>query len=487
MKRYISKLLIVVFALMVYSCSEDVMDDINKNVNDPTKMTSEFIITDVMVNTAFNVVGTDLAYYASCYIEHNVGIYNQMYNAEIRTGGPTNSTTYNNSWSNLYINLYNLKVIREKCDVGGSEEGNYYTLGIAQIMTAYNMAVLTDMYGDVPWSEALQPGVIYAPKLDAQQNIYTDVMGFLDSGITNLGKDSKFGYLGDQDMYYGGDAASIELWKKLAYGLKARYTMHLSARDAQYDKVLEYANASFTSADEQCQMNYNGKTSSSPFYIFFQDRDYFGASQSFHDKLAERNDPRDAVMFEPYPGTTELVYAPNGTPKQIQEYYGISTLSVATAPTYLLSYHEIEFLKAEAYARKNDLTNAVSSLKNAVVAACAKVNIGIDAETSGTYFDTEIAPKLTSADVALKEIMIQKYIAFFEEEAVEAYNDYRRLSAMGNGNFISLSNPLNGNGKFPLRYTYGADDVTTNGNIADATGDGSYVYTENVWWAGGSR
>ena len=96
MKRYIYKILLVVCAVTLFSCSDDIMDQINKNVNDPTEMTSQFIITDVMVNTAFSVVGTDLSFYASSYIEHNVGVWNQLYNAEIRTNEPTNSTTYNN-------------------------------------------------------------------------------------------------------------------------------------------------------------------------------------------------------------------------------------------------------------------------------------------------------------------------------------------------------------------------------------------------------
>jgi hypothetical protein len=81
--------------------------------------------------------------------------------------------------------------------------------------------------------------------------------------------------------------------------------------------------------------------------------------------------------------------------------------------------------------------------------------------------------------------MVQKYISFFESEAVEAYNDIRRLKALGE-NFITLENPNNAT-QFPQRFTYGADDVTTNLNIADAYGNGSYVYTEKVWWAGGTR
>ena len=83
--------------------------------------------------------------------------------------------------------------------------------------------------------------------------------------------------------------------------------------------------------------------------------------------------------------------------------------------------------------------------------------------------------------------MIQKYLAFFggSGESVEAYNDYRRLKGAGE-NFIELKNPLNSN-KFPYRFGYGADDVLANPAVKTAFGDGQYVYTEPVWWAGGSR
>lgn len=485
MKRYINKLIIVCCAIVVYSCSEDIMDDINKNVNDPTAVASNLIITDVMTSTAFSVTSSDLAFYASCYVEHNVGVYGQMYNAEIRVSEPTSSTTYNNSWNSIYQNLLNLKTIIAKCSEGGSEEGNFRTLGIAQTLTAYNLAILTDVMGDVPWTEALQPGIIFTPVLDKQQAIYTEIFTLLDNATTNLAKETTFPLLGKQDFIYGGNAASTGKWIKFANGLKARYTMRLSKVTPDYDKVITNANASFANAGEQCQFNYNGSTTKSPFQMFFDDRDYFGASTSFHNKLVERGDPRDTVFFKPHSSGGELLFAPNGTPVQSQGVYAISAISSLTAPTYLMSYHELEFLKAEAYARKNDLDNAKTALKKAIVAACGKVNIGVSATNAEAYYEDVVLPKLTSQDAALREIMVQKYIAFFEEEAVEAYNDIRRLKAMGN-NFIQLDNPLN-NTKFPLRFTYGSEDVTTNENVRNAYGDGNYVYTENVWWAGGSR
>lgn len=486
MKKYIYKLVILCCAVLVYSCSEDTMDDINKNVNDPTDVASNLIITDVMTSTAFSVTSSDLAFYASCYVEHNVGVYGQMYNAEIRTNEPTSSTTYNNSWNSIYQNLLNLKTIVGKCSEGGSEEGNYHTLGIAQILTAYNLAILTDVMGDVPWTEALQPGVIFTPKLDKQEDIYNEIFTLLDNATTNLAKETTFPLLGKQDFIYGGNAASIDKWIKFANGLKARYTMRLSHKSPDYDAVISYANNSFEAASEQSQFTYNGTTTKSPFQMFFDDRDYFGASTSLHNKLTERNDPRDAIFFAPYSSGGDLLFAPNGTPEQVQGLYGISGISSLTAPTYLMSYHEVEFLKAEAYARKNDLDNAKTSLKNAIVAALGKVNIGVSAEEAETYYEDEVLPRLSSQTAAIQEIMIQKYLAFFEEEAIEAYNDIRRLKAMGN-NFIQLSNPLNAQNKFPLRFTYGSEDVTTNENVRAAYGDGNYVYSENVWWAGGTR
>lgn len=481
MKKIVYILSVTILVLLFSSCSESIMDEINENVNDPTDMVSGLIITDAMTSTAFSVVGNDFSFYASVYIEHNAGTWNQFYNADIRSSEPTSSTTYNNSWNAVYANLYSLKKIRAKCSEGGSEEGNYHTLAIAQILSAYNLAVLTDVMGDVPWTEALQPGEIFTPILDSQESIYQVILGFLDDAIANLDRETIFSSLGAQDFIYGGDP---DLWKKFAYGLKARYTMRLSYRTPAYADVITYANQSFTSSDEQAQFNYNGTTSQSPFHCMFQDRDYYGASQSLHDKLSDRNDPRDAVFFTPYPNTgTDIVFAPNGTANQVQEVYSISALSTITAPTYLLSYHEIEFLKAEAYARLNNLTDAETALENGITAAFQKVNIGLSATDASDYFNDEVLGRFNSNPLA--EIMNQKYIAFFEEEALEAYNDYRRLKAMGD-DVITLTNPKN-NTQFPLRYTYGSEDVTTNVNVRDAYGDGNYVYTENVWWAGGTR
>ncbi|MBJ7880212.1 SusD/RagB family nutrient-binding outer membrane lipoprotein [Gelidibacter salicanalis] len=484
MKKYINQIMILLIGIVFYSCSQDKLDDINFNVNDPSEVSASLIITDVMVSSAFSVIGSDLAFYASTYIEHNVGVFGQMNGAEIRVAQPTSSSTYNNTWDGIYTNLLNLKDIIKKCSPEGTEEGNFHTLGIAQILTAYNLGVLTDVMGDVPWTEALQPGVIFTPNLDSQESIYAELFVLLDEGISNLEKETTFGSLGKQDVIYGGNTDN---WIKMAYGLKARHTMRLSLKSPDYANVIAFANKSFTKASEQAQFDYNGGTSKSPFQQFMDDRDYFGASTSLHNKLTDRDDPRDSIFFKPYPNTgDDLVFAINGSNDQAQGKYSVSGISDITAPTYLLSYHEIEFLKAEAYARLDQLDNAKEALGKAITAAFGKVNIGLSSDVAETYYTDEVEPKLTNKNNALREIMVQKYLAFYEEEAVEAYNDYRRLKAMGE-DFIVLANPLNNASKFPLRFTYGSSDVTTNVNVREAYGDGNYVYTENVWWAGGTR
>lgn len=480
------KILYILFTLLVsvsfWSCSEDIMDEINKNVNDHTDVGSNLIITDAMITSAFSITGSDLAFYASVYIEHNSGVWNQSYNAEIRSGEPISATTYNNSWNTMYNNLYNLKTIIEKCSEGGNEEGNFHTLGIAQTLMAQNLATLTDVMGDVPWTEALQPGFIFTPNLDKQEAIYAEINSLLDAAIENFNKSSVFPSLGAQDVIYGGN---IDRWKKLAYGLKARYAMQLSLKAERFGDVINFANQSFTSSAEQAQMRYDGSVSISPFYKFLTDRNYFGASQSLYNKLADRNDPRVDKFWKANPdGDGSFELAPNGNPNQIQGFYAISALSNPQAPTYLMSYHEVEFLKAEAYVRMGQLEDAAEALQNGITAAFQKGNVGLTAEDAEMYFEESVRPNFAANPLA--EVMNQKYIAFFEEEAIQAYNDYRRLVAMGD-NVIDLENPRNGENLFPKRFTYGSSDVTTNVNVREAYGDGRYVYSEDVWWAGGSR
>ena len=485
MKKYKVILLLVIASISLNSCSEDKMDDINKNVNNPTDVPTRFANTDAMTKTAFSNTGSDLSFYAGVYMELNAGGSGQMYNAETRNGEPISQTTYNNSWTSQYQTMYNLKLIIDKCTTG-AEKGNYTTLGIAQILYAYNLALMTDVYGDIPFAEALHPGIIFQPKIDRQEDLYKIVFATLQDAIVNLEKTSTYQVLGTQDLIYNGDKAK---WIKAANGLLARYTLRLSFKNPDYAKVLNYVSKSFTSKSDEFKMKNSGIPN--PYYQLKIARAYLFASKSLSDKLnARANDPRAIGYFQKIQKTTGAPFTyeffVNGESPQSQNY-SYSALMNQNNPIFMLSYHELLFIKAEAEARSSAAVTSTTSLTAAVTAAFNKDEaINFSTTNAASYV---AGLNITTNAGLLKEIAVQKYFSFYENECVEAYNDYRRLLAMY-GSFaahpIQLSNSLNAT-KFPLRLTYGNSDVSANKNLKEAFGDGTYVYKENVWWAGGTR
>lgn len=506
------------FSVCLVGCSEDIMDDINRDTNHTNSVDAKFILTDVITSTAFSNVSGDFNTYGSAYVEYETGVDNQLYNAEIRLNEPTAASTFNNTWSGVYTTLKNARIAIGQCEEGLRDEGNEVTKGIALVLAAYNGALIADMFGDAPFSEAAlineNGAPLYMnPKIDKQEDIYKAIMQELDDAIVSL-QGSDRSPISNYDLIYRGNAAS---WTKLAYGLKARYTMRLMKRSSDVngdmEKVLEYVSKSFASSAEQAEFAIYDNNNINPYYGFNNDRAGLVSSQSMGEKLIERQDPRlQRGLLTPssvsrvrtnITGGSDPNYvpAPNGSPEQNMQKYCVTTFYYAsTAPSILMSYHELKFLQAEALCRLNRISEAEVALKEAVVAGIANaersfqsaietlgesINVtagAITPEAANAYFDNNVKPLFTANP--LQETMLQKYIALWgaSGEATETFSDIRRLKALDE-NFITLKNP----GKYPLRCPYGNSDTTTNPEVKAAYGDGNYVYTEPVWWAGGSR
>ena len=156
----------------------------------------------------------------------------------------------------------------------------------------------------------------------------------------------------------------------------------------------------------------------------------------------------------------------------------------------LMSESEIYFILAEVKARLGQ--DAKADFETAV-----KVSMADYASASGKAIsDEEVAAYLEKIAVkysenALNEIFVQKYLAQTRGEVLETYNDIRRCNFVDGSYAVKLTNPNNTyNGttnRWPLRLPYGESDVTSNPNVAAAYGDGGYVFTEAVWWAGGNK
>ena len=156
--------------MLFSSCSENLMDRVNRKETSKTadKVAAKFQLTDAEVATAYSTVNGAYAWYVSSYTEQLFGTgNNQMMKAELRNPSETASaTTFNNEWNSTYLNLHNIYQMIEKCSEGGINASQSDLLGMAQILNAINWGVLTDLHGDVPFTECFTGNP--APKIVLQ-------------------------------------------------------------------------------------------------------------------------------------------------------------------------------------------------------------------------------------------------------------------------------------------------------------------------------
>ena len=438
----------------------------------------------------------------------------QLFKAEMRDAEVRLASTFNNNWGTIYENIRNAKIVIAKCadDAEGKDAGDAFVRGIGEVMLAYNLAVATDVYGDTPYTEVGDVEKYPYPQAESQESIYKAIFELLDAAIADFGNGSNT--LGSYDLIYNGNIGN---WVKFANGLKARYTMRLlnrsSSKDADLQKVVSLVDASFASPAEQASMAYDNGNQN-PVFDFQWSRDGISSCTSMYNTLMARQDPRvdraywhSGAWVHLPSGAVEDYLAPTGEPTESQYVYMYDIFTFAeVAPVHYLSYHELQFLKAEALVRLGKTAEAKDVLKGAIEAAFENFEVSVQAamnapsinayggldpadenamtaEVADAYF-TDSVEALFDAD-PLKETLMQKYIGLWgaNGETVETYADIRRIKAEGK-NIYELENP----GKFPLRAAYGQDDVVANPNIKKLyTNGGEYVFTENVWWAGGTR
>lgn len=477
--KYLKVLAAAVITLSFSACSKGVMDRLNTDRNDPAPqdVSTANILPSAIVETVFGTTGTDLAWYSSLYSEQSAGVDEQFYDAD-RRNGITASSLVDNSGNAIYDNLSVLKDMIDRTSPGGRDP-NPALLGISQILTAYNLAIATDMWGDIPWTNALQGLTDVHPTYDTQQDVYTSILSLLNSAIDNLDGNSGSA-VAKQDLIYGGSASK---WIKAAWSLKARYFMHLQSKvPHSLDSVLNCIPNGFASADDAFIFSKYEPTQigSNPWFDFtFQERGDLCVGKTLLDLMTARNDPRIQEYFVPINKSGTIAAAPNGTASRTRAGNGVYSYSNitagdasdATVPTPMMTYHELLFLQAEAEARKG--VGATAALKSAIEANF--VFHGLTSQAADAYYTSEVVPNLgaTPAD-ELHEIMIQKYIGSYEQEAIETYNDVRRTG------IPTMHNPNNNlaNFGFPERFPYASSEVTANAaNVPTIN-----IYHDKIWW-----
>lgn len=491
---------IALLAITLTSCSEDLMDRINKdNSNPPADVVdARYIVSGAILNTGFSTISGNYAWYVSSYTEQEFGTgNNQLKNVEVRSKNETAaSSTFNNEWNATYTNLRCIEDILDKTDKGGLDEGQNDLRGVALVLKALNIGILTDLHGDIPVTEALKGSANLTPKVDKQEDIYNYIFALLNDAIECL-SNTEGGNVGDQDILFGdGDPAS---WLGLAHALKARYYLHLQHRNGNsaLNSAIAEANLAIEAGFDGAELSvFNGVTADNPWSAYHWSRYYIGSSKTVLDLMEAREDVRALVyqFGKGDDGKYALGAGEVGIPGNLAQAQLTNALAYplwlenGASPIHFFSKAELYFILAEAKSRLGQ--DATDDFATAIQAAFDDIDATADFGGELAAMAEDYIASLGTP--TLEEIMIQKYLSQIRDEQIEAYNDIRRCKANGE-NFIKLTNPNNtgstGNA-WPLRLPYGESDVRSNPNIRAIFGEGNtagaYLFTENVWWAGGS-
>ncbi len=456
---------ILMAALILNSCSKEKLDEIDLNPNSPTNVPLSLLMPQVTIDIPVGVSGIDLAWYSSVFVEHTAGAHAQLQAADNRL--EINPTMGNNRWNDIYANvLHNLNNIIEKA-TDGDEPERWVHAGIAKVLFAYTLGVTTDIWGDVPYTEAWMGSENRKPKYDTQEFIYTQVLQqMLDEAIELLQRETIYNPA-NTDLIHGGD---VDKWIKAAWGLKARFYQRMSNTTFyNADNVLSAVNNSFTgNSDEFVFSKFTtDATGQNPWYQESNLRKHHVVSQTLYDLMNNLNDPRVEKWFLPAINSGEINPGQNGETQQDQagEIYSKFTpfMLNPTSPMPLMTYEELLFIKAEALLSKGDQNGANEAFLDAVTSALLKNEIPTDDVSSFTG---------QFGDVDLEEIIKQKYISFWVFQPIEAYNDYRRTG------YPAMTNP---NGPPPHRFPYAQNEYDSNAeNVPLPPGQ---EFNVKVWWA----
>ena len=477
--------------LALGACEKN-LDAINANPNNAEVGNPAYILTGAERENIFRLFDVPINQDgASLIIQHWAKV---QYTDEDRYAFRPGS--YQSIWDGFYAD--GLQDFNELIRIG-KERNNPNLQAVGLIMRSYFFSVLTDTYGDIPYSEALQlSSNVLAPKYDAQQDIYTDLLAQLKaaSGLIKTDGPEVGG-----DVIYEGD---MNKWQRFANSLRLRLAMRIAdanetlARTEVAD-VLNGTNRLISSNAENAQFAFlNSSSNFNPVYVNRLTRDDHRVSRTITSHLARLKDPRLTVYanpaecgapasFEVGPDSTGLYRGiPNGlTNVNVAKLGPLCSSSkvgdaftAAEAPGVLMTYAEVLFFKAEAIARGFVTGDAKAEYENGIRASMNQHGF------TGAAVDEYIAqPSVAynAANFGKQSIGEQKWIALFGQ-GVEAWSEWRRLDSP---QLRVAANPAGAAaGKIPVRFRYPANEQSTNAanRAAAVARQGADLLTTKVWW-----
>lgn len=297
MKKFIQLMVLIVVTTMLYSCTDD-FSSINDNPAQISDPNPSHLFTESIYQMN-NYKYTEWFYDNYSYFWR----WNQTAVAISGNGSQFNEVgAVGDRYNQTYNISRNLIEIRRIIDGMSEEDQSIRThmRAITYIPSVYQGIRATDLYGSMPWSEAMEGRYVnnYTPEYDTQQELYEQWISQLNSAIEVLtGDDSEQLNFGQQDFIYQGDSMS---WARFANSLKFRIAVRVENQDQQWaqeiiEEVLNSPAGIIETMEEEFSWAPSGEYTG-------EAHDFVGnpsAAINFVSKLVDLNDPRTHFYFEP--------------------------------------------------------------------------------------------------------------------------------------------------------------------------------------------
>jgi hypothetical protein len=468
--------IIILVCLIGASCTKN-FDKINTDPNRVDQISPGTLLNPIIYEmSTFNTLRAD---------DFTFGIMQVMIPFPSAAGGihryDVGENAGNSTWNTSYRWLTNLKEMRAAAIK--AEDPNYEA--IAMTLQAWIYSNLTDCFGDVPMEEAVRGDEgIWHPAFNKQENIYPILIAQLDSAndkfVTN--RAMVFG----TEILYGNSVVS---WKRFCNSLRMRLLLRVSNRTEMdsWTKLAEMvSNATkypvFTKNEEAAILKITGVVPNVSPWGRAIDFTTFRASASFFvDSLNALNDPRRAKWMSQareLDGVTTIGYKGipagfAGNESQFQYLPSNFLVALATAPmtSIIMTYAEVEFIKAELAQRGVIASDAKTHYEKGVKAAIEQWGATLPAD----YFANASA----AYDGTLEKIMMQKYYALFFND-YQQWFEYRRTGLP----VMPTNDGMLNDKKVPVRFRYPVPVQISNGeNYEEAVGwMGGDNINIKVWW-----
>jgi hypothetical protein len=470
LKKYQYLTYMLFAALLLQSCSKDYFD-LNKNPNQVDEPTLGTLMTTATHKTGINSynVGSITSVYVQYLANPSASASSDIYQVVDYTG----------TWDALYYAMADINDLKELAIEQGSSE----YLGVADVMLAYHLNLVSDLWGSAPFSDAFfSSSKTLTPKYDTHEQLYNTAMTLLDEAITELAKtDATIKLAAASDLIHAG---ARDKWLKTAYGLKARMlikvskkanyspTAVLAAVDNSYKSNADDAGmAAFQLRNSWAQVARNNAALTLSGWLSEQLVDHLnGVTYGVFDpRIRKITDPTVNGTFI---GTVNGAgnRPPGNNTVKDENYVAISSPWTSDlAPLLIMTYAELKFIEAEAALAANLPTRAYDAYIAGINANMDKLQVPAGPEKTAYMAAASVGEAGLTRDLIMKE----KYVATYLNP--EAWNDARRYD-YAYKNFTLPQNAVLTT--FIRRLEYPTGERSKNGtNIPAVSG-----LDQKLWW-----